>query len=98
MKQAIKFKHVFLLSFPRALKITDCPLAAEGKYKCASHDDSTECELTVYPRNKVLKELEDVSVAETEMATFECQMSDAEANVVWYHKGDRILEGIHDEK
>ena len=46
----------------------------------------------------MLKELEDVSVAETEMATFECQMSDAEANVVWYHKGDRILEGIHDEK
>lgn len=25
-------------------------------------------------------------------------MSDAEANVVWYHKGERILEGIHDEK
>ena len=60
-------------SFFRALKITDCPMAAEGKYKCASHNDSTECELTVYARNKVLKELEDVSVAETEMATFECQ-------------------------
>lgn len=59
--------------FARALKITDCPMAAEGKYKCASHNDSTECELTVYARNKVLKELEDVSVAETEMATFECQ-------------------------
>ena len=85
-------------SLLRALKITDCPLAAEGKYKCASHDDSTECELTVYARNKVLKELEDVSVAETEMATFECQMSDAEASVVWCHKGERILEGIHDEK
>ena len=52
MKQAIKFRHV-LPPLLRALKITDCPLAAEGKYKCASHDDSTECELTVYPRNKV---------------------------------------------
>ena len=62
-----------MLSIFRALKITDCPMAAEGKYKCASHNDSTECELTVYARNKVLKELEDVSVAETEMATFECQ-------------------------
>ena len=82
----------------RALKISDCPLGAEGKYRCASHDDSTECELTVYPRNKVLKELEDVSVAETEAAAFECQMSNAEAAVVWYHKGERILEGIHDEK
>ena len=52
----------------------------------------------MYARNKVLKELEDVSVAETEMATFVCQMSDAEASVVWCHKGERILEGIHDEK
>ena len=72
-------------------------MAAEGSYKCQTKDDKTECELTVYMKNKFLKELENVTVNETESATFECQMADADAKVVWYHKGDRILEGI-DEK
>lgn len=79
------------------MRIKDCPMSAAGKYKCATRDDQTECELTVYMKNKFLRQLEDVTVSETVSAMFECQMADAEAKVVWYHKGERILEG-HDEK
>ena len=67
-------------------------MSAAGKYKCTSNDDETSCELSVYLKNRWLKELQNVTIKESENALFECQVADHEAKVVWYHKGDRILD------
>ncbi len=72
-------------------------MSAAGKYKCTTNDDETECDLIVYLKNRFLKGLEDVELDEGSNALFECQLADKEAKVVWYHKGERILQGV-DEK
>lgn len=82
----------------RILRITDCPMAAAGNYKCTTKDDETSCDLFVDVKNKVAKDLENVEVKETEVAEFECAFMDKVADAVWYHKGDRILKGLHEEK
>ena len=64
-------------------------MAAAGQYKCTTADDETVCDLIVYLKNAVKKQLEDKTVDEGENALFECQMVDKEAKVVWYHKGER---------
>jgi hypothetical protein len=46
----------------------------------------------VIHKNKFLKELEDVTVFETQSATFECQLVDDEATVQWYFKGEKIQQ------
>ena len=85
------------LFLSRILRIKNCPLNAAGKYKCTTHDDETECELIVYVKNRFLRALEDLTVDEGKAALFECQMADKEAKVVWYVKGDRVLEGVDDK-
>jgi hypothetical protein len=57
---------------------------------CSS--DETACSLKVIHKNKFLKELEDVTVFETQSATFECQLVDDEATVQWYFKGEKIQQ------
>jgi hypothetical protein len=46
----------------------------------------------VVHKNKFLKELEDVTVFETQSATFECQLVDDEAAVQWFFKGEKVQE------
>lgn len=72
-------------------------MSAAGRYTCRSNDDETSCDLIVYIKNRFLRGLEDVSVDQGQKAKFECQMADKEAKVVWFVRGDRVLEGV-DEK
>ncbi len=39
----------------RRLVITDCPMAAGGKFNAKTNQDETECILRVVPENKFLK-------------------------------------------
>ena len=48
--------------------------------------------MKVVHKNKFLKELEDVTVFETQSATFECQLVDDEANVQWWFKGEKVAQ------
>lgn len=88
------FGHFEFVSegYERILRVTDCPMSAAGKYKCTTSSDETTCSLKVVNVNKFLKELENVSVCETEVATFECQLVDDEASVQWLFKGEKVVE------
>ena len=86
-----------VLCFFRILRIKNVPMSAAGKYTCRSNDDETSCDLLVYLKNRFLKGLKDVSLDQGQNALFECQMADKEAKVVWYVKGERVLEGVDDK-
>jgi len=74
-------------------------MSAAGRYKCTTEDDQTECDLIVYLKNRWLKGLEDQSVDQGSNALFECKLADKEAKVVWFFKGERVLdlEGLDDK-
>ena len=54
----------------RKLVITDCPLAAAGKFSAKTNTDETECKLRVVPENEFLKPLEDQEAIEKEQVRF----------------------------
>lgn len=78
------------MSMCRILRITDCPIPASGKYKCATCSAETICTLKVVNVNKFVKDLENLTVFETESAKFECQLVDDEASVTWWFGGQQI--------
>jgi len=74
----------------RILRIKNCPKSAAGKYKCSTCSDETSCLLKVVNINKFIKDLENLTVFETENAKFECQLVDDEATVIWWYNGKQV--------
>ena len=77
------------------LKALTLPLTLLHDYKRVCllfSSDETTCSLKVVHKNKFLKELEDVTVFETQSATFECQLVDDEATVQWWFKGEKVTQ------
>ncbi|CAB4063293.1 unnamed protein product [Lepeophtheirus salmonis] len=86
------FDHFEFISeeFTRILRIKDCPMEADGTYKCTTNVDETQCKLIVIYKNKFIKELEDVTGYETYDATFQCQIQDEQAEVQWYFRNELV--------
>ncbi|KAI0982140.1 hypothetical protein GJ496_002986, partial [Pomphorhynchus laevis] len=78
--------------FRRIMRVNDAdPVKDAGFYECRTGVMTTDCQVSVQPLLRIVKELQDVEAIEKRDITLSAQLSKAVPTVSWLKDGKRIL-------
>ncbi|XP_069588927.1 obscurin-like protein 1 [Ranitomeya imitator] len=83
--------RMFSVGRRRILHISQCGPQDAGTYTCHADDLSASATLRVLEQEpQILKDLQDVEIAENDNAAFICELSCAQAKGEWFKNGEKI--------